>query len=78
METIQNAITLAETGHLVFATLHTKNVAEAVDRMIDVFPSGQQQSRYAFSYRMFWRYSQSASFALREWWACAGLRGNDC
>lgn len=43
LETIQNAITLAETGHLVFATLHTKSAAEAVDRMIDVFPSGQQQ-----------------------------------
>lgn len=38
IETIQLAITAAETGHLVFATLHTNNAAESIDRMIDVFP----------------------------------------
>lgn len=43
VETIQLAITAAETGHLVFATLHTNNAAESVDRMIDVFPPGQQE-----------------------------------
>ncbi len=43
LETIQLAITAAETGHLVFATLHTNNAAESVDRMIDVFPPGQQE-----------------------------------
>ncbi|MBI1755493.1 MAG: type IV pilus twitching motility protein PilT [Fimbriimonas ginsengisoli] len=43
METIALAITAAETGHLVFATLHTNNAAESVDRMIDVFPPGQQE-----------------------------------
>jgi twitching motility protein PilT len=43
METISLAITAAETGHLVFATLHTNNAAESVDRMIDVFPPGQQE-----------------------------------
>src|SRR5579862_2876663 len=43
METIQLAITAAETGHLVFATLHTNNAAESIDRMIDVFPPGQQE-----------------------------------
>jgi twitching motility protein PilT len=37
------AITAAETGHLVFATLHTNNCAESIDRMIDVFPPGQQE-----------------------------------
>jgi len=42
LETIQLAITAAETGHLVFATLHTNNAAESVDRIIDVFPPGQQ------------------------------------
>lgn len=42
LETIQNAITLAETGHLVFGTLHTKSVVETVDRIIDIFPSTQQ------------------------------------
>jgi twitching motility protein PilT len=43
METISLAVTAAETGHLVFATLHTNNAAESVDRMIDVFPPGQQE-----------------------------------
>lgn len=43
LETIALAITAAETGHLVFATLHTKSAAETVDRIIDVFPSDQQQ-----------------------------------
>jgi|LSQX01.3.fsa_nt_gb twitching motility protein PilT len=43
LETIQNTITLAETGHLVFATLHTKSAMETVDRIIDVFPAWQQQ-----------------------------------
>ncbi len=42
-ETIALAITAAETGHLVFATLHTNNAAESIDRMIDVFPPGQQE-----------------------------------
>ena len=41
-ETISAAITLAETGHLVFATLHTNNSAQSIDRMIDVFPEEQQ------------------------------------
>lgn len=43
LETIQIAITTAETGHLVFATLHTNNAAQTVDRMVDVFPPGQQE-----------------------------------
>jgi twitching motility protein PilT len=43
LETISAAITIAETGHLVFATLHTNSAAEAVNRMVDVFPSDQQQ-----------------------------------
>jgi twitching motility protein PilT len=42
LETIQNAITLAETGHLVFGTLHTKSVLESIDRIIDIFPPSQQ------------------------------------
>ena len=42
LETIQAAITIAETGHLVFATLHTNSAAQSIDRMIDVFPSYQQ------------------------------------
>ncbi len=42
-DTIQAAITLAETGHLVFATLHTNSAAQSIDRIIDVFPPHQQQ-----------------------------------
>ncbi len=43
LETISTAITAAETGHLVFATLHTKGAANTIDRIIDVFPSEQQE-----------------------------------
>jgi len=42
-ETIAAALTIAETGHLVFATLHTNSASQTVDRIIDVFPEGQQQ-----------------------------------
>jgi twitching motility protein PilT len=43
LESISAAITFAETGHLVFSTLHTRNAAETVERIIDVFPPVQQQ-----------------------------------
>lgn len=42
LETISTAITAAETGHLVFATLHTNDAVQTIDRIIDVFPEGQQ------------------------------------
>jgi twitching motility protein PilT len=42
LETISLAITAAETGHLVFATLHTNSALKAIDRVVDVFPEGQQ------------------------------------
>ena len=42
LETISTALTAAETGHLVFATLHTQSTSQTVDRIIDVFPAGQQ------------------------------------
>lgn len=41
-ETISTAVTAAETGHLVFSTLHTNNAAQTIDRIIDSFPAGQQ------------------------------------
>jgi twitching motility protein PilT len=41
-ETISTAVTAAETGHLVFSTLHTNNASQTIDRIIDAFPSGQQ------------------------------------
>lgn len=43
LETIQFALTLAETGHLVFATLHTNDAAQAIDRISDVFPADRQE-----------------------------------
>ncbi len=43
LETISTALTAAETGHLVFATLHTQSTSQTVDRIIDVFPPEQQQ-----------------------------------
>jgi twitching motility protein PilT len=43
LETIQVALTAAETGHLVFGTLHTQDAPQSIDRIIDVFPSAQQE-----------------------------------
>jgi twitching motility protein PilT len=43
LETISTALTAAETGHLVFATLHTQDAPQTIDRIIDVFPSHQQE-----------------------------------
>ncbi|MGH2573990.1 MAG: type IV pilus twitching motility protein PilT [Actinomycetota bacterium] len=43
LETIQTAVTAAETGHLVFATLHTQDAPQTIDRIIDAFPPHQQQ-----------------------------------
>jgi twitching motility protein PilT len=42
LETISLAITAAETGHLVFGTLHTSSAAKTVDRIIDAFPEGSK------------------------------------
>lgn len=41
-ETVSSALTIAETGHLVFSTLHTNTAAQSIDRIIDIFPSSQQ------------------------------------
>ena len=43
LDTIRLALTAAETGHLVFGTLHTSSASQTIDRIIDVFPEGQQQ-----------------------------------
>src|SRR5574339_728705 len=43
LETIEAAITISETGHLAFATLHTNSCAEAITRIVDVFPTNQQE-----------------------------------
>jgi twitching motility protein PilT len=58
-ETIQAAVTAAETGHLVFSTLHTNNAAQTIDRIIDSFPAGQQdQIRTQLSTSLIGIYSQ--------------------
>jgi twitching motility protein PilT len=46
LESIALALTIAETGHLVLATLHTRDAIHAVSRIVDVFPSGQQEQIY--------------------------------
>ncbi len=43
LDTIETALTAAETGHLVFATLHTNSAADSIDRVVDVFPEGRQK-----------------------------------
>ena len=46
LETMQLALTLAETGHLILATLHTQDTTHAINRIVDSFPSGQQEQIY--------------------------------
>ncbi len=46
LETIQLVLTLAETGHLILATLHTQDTSHAINRMVDIFPAGQQEQIY--------------------------------
>jgi len=58
-ETIKAAITLAETGHLVFSTLHTNDTVQSVDRIIDVFPATQQwQIRMQLAMSLIWIIAQ--------------------
>jgi len=58
-ETIKAAITLAETGHLVFSTLHTNDSVQSIDRIVDVFPSSQQkQIRMQLAMNLVWVISQ--------------------
>ncbi len=58
-ETIRAAITLAETGHLVLSTLHTNDTVQSIDRIVDVFPSGQQdQIRMQLAMSLVWIISQ--------------------
>ncbi len=53
LETIESALSIAETGHLAFATLHTNSAAESINRIIDAFPSNQQsQIRVSMSFSL--------------------------
>ena len=58
-ETIRAAVTLAETWHLVFSTLHTNDTVQTIDRIIDIFPSGQQeQIRMQLALSLIWIIAQ--------------------
>lgn len=58
-ETIKAAITLAETGHLVFSTLHTNDSVQTIDRIVDIFPGAQQkQIRMQLAMSLVWVVSQ--------------------
>lgn len=68
-ETIKAAITLAETGHLVISTLHTNDTVQTIDRIVDIFPSGQQeQIRMQLAMSLIWVVSQRLlPRADKEW-----------
>lgn len=75
LETIATTITLAETGHLVLATLHTYNAAQTIDRIIDIFPPHQQNQirsqisttlKAVFSQRLLTRSDEDGRIAARE------------
>lgn len=68
-ETIKAAITLAETGHLVLSTLHTNDSVQTIDRIVDVFPSGQQkQIRMQLAMSLVWVLSQRlVARSDKEW-----------
>ena len=58
-ETVKSALTLAETGHLVLSTLHTNDTAQAIDRIVDIFPDGiQKQIRMQFAMSLVWIVNQ--------------------
>ncbi len=76
LETIGTAITAAETGHLVFATLHTQDTPQTIDRIIDVFPSAQQgQVRAQLSVALQGIMTQTLVPERRRRRALRGLRG---
>lgn len=71
-ETIKAAITLAETGHLVFSTLHTNDTVQTIDRIVDVFPSWQQeQIRMQLSMSLVWIISQRLLPRIDKEWRIA-------
>ena len=71
-ETIKSAITLAETGHLVLSTLHTNDTVQAIDRIVDVFPAGQQdQIRMQLAMSLIWIVSQRLLPRIDKEWRIA-------
>jgi len=72
LETIKTAITLAETWHLVFSTLHTNDSVQTIDRIVDVFPSNQQtQIRMQLSQSLIWVISQRLVVRSDKEWKIA-------
>ena len=73
LETIQLAISAAETGHLVFATLHTNSAAQTIERLIDVFPAAQQsQIRMQLSGSLLAVFAQTLCRAIEKRDGCFG------
>ena len=73
LETIQLAISAAETGHLVFATLHTNSAAQTIERLIDVFPAAQQsQIRMQLSGSLLAVFAQTLCRAIDKSNGCFG------
>ena len=73
LETIQLAISAAETGHLVFATLHTNSAAQTIERLIDVFPAAQQsQIRMQLSGSLLAVFAQTLCRAIEKQDGCFG------
>jgi len=71
-ETIKAVITLAETGHLVISTLHTNDTVQSIDRIVDVFPSGQQdQIRMQLAMSLIWVISQRLLPRIDKEWRVA-------
>ena len=78
LETIPTALTAAETGHLVFATLHTQDTPQTIDRIIDVFPPHQQhQVRVQLSVALQGIVTQTLLPTADGSGRCRGLRGAD-
>ena len=81
METMQMALTLAETGHLILATLHTQDTVHAINRIVDVFPPAHQQQVYTqLSMVLAGIISQTLLMTMdhsRRVLACEILRAND-
>ena len=78
LETIASAITIAETGHLVFATLHTNSAAQSIDRMIDVFPPHQQPQIRAQLSNILMAICLPAPDSGHRRRPCRGRRNPDC
>ena len=78
LETISMALTAAETGHLVFGTLHTQDAPQTIDRVIDVFPTNQQeQVRTMLAACARGRGHPAAAAQRRRHGPAGGVRGDD-